>query len=98
MSNGLPQHVNKILEYLAMTAQGYGNHLKWNEEAKLKADLMNVKSRWRGVSVSAVRDRCRALGMREEDITLIVDLVTRAQAGRRLVPQRSYRDFQFEPS
>ena len=30
-----------------MTAQGYGNHLKWNEEAKLKADLMNVKSRWR---------------------------------------------------
>jgi hypothetical protein len=98
VSNGLPQDVNQILEYLAMMAQGYNNHLKWNEEAKLKADLMNAKPRWRGVPVIEIRDRCRALGMREEDVTLIVDLVTRAQAGRRLIPQRSYRDFRFDPS
>ena len=31
-------------------ARGYGNHLKWNEVAKLKADLMNVRHRWLGVS------------------------------------------------
>jgi len=82
---------------LATAAQGYNNHLKWNEEAKLKGDLMNAKSRWRSVPVTDIRDRCRALGMREEDVTLIADLVTKAQAGRRLVPQSSYRDFRFDP-
>jgi hypothetical protein len=97
MSNGLPKDVNQILEYLATAAQGYNNHLKWNEEAKLKGDLMNAKSRWRSVPVTDIRDRCRALGMREEDVTLIADLVTKAQAGRRLVPQSSYRDFRFDP-
>jgi hypothetical protein len=97
-SNGLTQDVDEILEYLAMMARGYDNHLKWNEEAKLKGDPMNAKSRWRGVPVSEIRDRCRALGMREEDATLIAGLVTKAQAGRRLVPQKSYRDFRFRPS
>lgn len=98
VSNGLTRDVDEILQYLAMKAQGYDNHLKWNEEAKLKADLMNMKSRWRGVPVSEISARCRALGMREEDVTLISGLVTKAQAGRRLVPQSSYRDFRFNPS
>lgn len=98
MSNGLPQDGDQILEYLAMMARGYGNRLKWNEEAKLKADLMNVSARWRGVPVSEITARCRVLGMRAEDIALVADLVTKAQAGRRLVPQRSYRGFRFDPS
>jgi len=38
------------LAYLAQMARGYDNHLKWNEVAKLKADLMNVRHRWLGVS------------------------------------------------
>jgi len=33
--------------------------------------------------------------MREKDVHLINELVSKAQAGRRLVPQRSYRDFRF---
>jgi hypothetical protein len=48
----LPNGIDGILEYLAEMASGYGNHLKWNEVAKLKADLMNVRHRWLGVSVS----------------------------------------------
>ena len=93
--NGLPKDVVSILEYLAMMAAGYDNHLKWNEEAKLKADLMNTPERWRGVAVGDIATRCRALGMREDDVDLITDLVRRAQAGRRLIAEKSYRDFRF---
>ena len=95
VSNGLPPGISEILEYLAQMARGYDNHLKWNEVAKLKADLMNVPGRWRGVSVSEIADSCRTLGMREEDAATVVDLVRKAQEGRRLVPQKTYRDFRF---
>ena len=46
MPNGIPE----ILAYLAQTAAGYNNHLKWNEVAKLKADLMNARRRWVGMT------------------------------------------------
>jgi hypothetical protein len=95
VSNGLPPGISEILQYLAQSARGYGNHLKWNEVAKLKADLMNVPARWRGVSVSEIADGCRALGMREEDVVVVADLVRKAQEGRRLVPQKTYRDYRF---
>jgi hypothetical protein len=95
VSNGLPPGISEILEYLAQMARGYDNQLKWNEVAKLKADLMNVPGRWRGVSVSEIADSCRTLGMREEDAAMVVDLVRKAQEGRRLVPQKTYRDFRF---
>jgi hypothetical protein len=95
VSNGLPPGISEILDYLAQMARGYGNHLKWNEVAKLKADLMNVPGRWRGVSVSEVADSCRALGMREEDVATVADLVRKAQEGRRLVPEKTYRGFRF---
>ena len=61
----------------------------------LKADLMNMRRRWFGVSVETVIRHCRSLGMRETDVVEIADLVHKAQAGRRLVPQRTYRDFHF---
>ena len=91
----LPPGINSILEFLASAAAGYGNKLKWNEQAMLKADLMNVRQRWTGVPVKLVGIRCQQLGMRLEDIDLIKDLITRAQAGRRLIAQRTYRDFRF---
>jgi hypothetical protein len=61
----------------------------------LKADLMNTRHRWLGVPVDSIRDRCLELGMRIEDANEIADLVTRAQAGRRLGPQKTYRTFRF---
>lgn len=95
MSADLPNGIPEILQYLAERARGYDNHLKWNEVAKLKADLMNVPARWRGVPVSEIAARCRALGMRDEDVAEIADLIKRAQEGRRLVPQKTYRDNRF---
>jgi hypothetical protein len=52
VSDDLPSGISEILQYLAQMARGYGNRLKWNEVAKLKADLMNAPTRWQGVSVS----------------------------------------------
>lgn len=93
----LPNGIADILEHLAEMAAGYGNHLKWNEVAKLKADLMNVRHRWLGVPVQSITTRCLELGMRQEDIQEIKELVVKAQSGRKLIPQRSYRDFRFRP-
>jgi hypothetical protein len=36
VSAELPDDVNRILEYLAMSAKGYSGKMKWNEVAKLK--------------------------------------------------------------
>ncbi|EYR63266.1 hypothetical protein N866_01765 [Actinotalea ferrariae CF5-4] len=95
MADTLPKDIVEVLEYLAGMARGYDNHLKWNEEAKLKADLMHNRRYWRGLSLAAIRAKCRQLGMRSEDVALILDLIDRAQQGRRLVAQRGYRDFRF---
>ena len=91
----LPNGIDSILEHLADMAAGYGNHLKWNEVAKLKADLMNQRDRWKEVSLQSISQRCLDLGMRHEDVQTIEELVAKAQAGRRLVPQKSYKDFIF---
>jgi hypothetical protein len=79
MSDDLPNGISGILEYLARTARGHDNHLKSNEVAKLKADLMNVRSRWLGVSVSEIADRCQVLGMGDGDVATVTDLVRRTQ-------------------
>ena len=95
MTEQLPEDIVDILEHLAAMAAGYGNHLKWNEEAMLKADLMANRHYWTGFPSSAVKAKCLALGMRPEDASLVAGLVAKAQEGRRLVPQRSYRDSTF---
>jgi hypothetical protein len=81
-------------------ARGYGNNLKWNEVAKLKADMTNVKHRWtpERAPVGVVEARCLELGMTETDTAIVVDLLRKRQAGRRLVAQKSYSGFAFAPS
>jgi hypothetical protein len=94
--DGLPPNVAGIAEFLAMMARGYDNHLKWNEQAMFKADLMNVRERWQYVDVEAFRAKCLKEGMRREDVDELVDWLKRAKAGRRLVPTRSYRTHKFK--
>jgi hypothetical protein len=94
---GLPSDVAGIAEHLAQWARGYNNHLKWNEQAKFKADLMNARPRWQGVSPASFAAKLRDEGMREEDVKELADWLTRAQEGRRLVPHSSYRSFAFNP-
>lgn len=59
----LPDDVASILTNTARWAAGYSEGLKWNEEDKLKADMMNRPARWAKVSVDQVRAKCRDLGM-----------------------------------
>jgi hypothetical protein len=41
----VPPDIAKIIVLLVSYADGYGGKLKWNEQAKLKADMMNVPYR-----------------------------------------------------
>jgi len=96
-SSELPDDVSQIVDYLAMAAQGYGGKLKWNEVHKVKGDLMNARRRWRPerVSVIAFKAKCLAVGLSSADTDELVDMLTRAQAGRRLVPKWGYAKFRF---
>ena len=92
----IPEDIQRILKHLAAMAKGYGNSMKWNEEAKLKSDLMKNWQYWAPVSVEAIRMRCGELGMSLKDIKTITDMIQKRKDGRRLVPDSSYKDFEFK--
>lgn len=46
----MPEDIECILEYVVECSKSHDNHMKWNEEAKLKADMMKHVDRWRPVS------------------------------------------------
>lgn len=91
----LPGDVIRILESLARWAAGYDSGLKWNEEDKLKADMMNCPDRWTSVTAKQVRGKCRELKMRPNDIETIVGFLERRKQDRRFNVRSTYRDFQF---
>lgn len=97
MADTLPSDVEKVLTYIARTAGAYRNRLQSHEVAKLKSDMMRVPHRWTPdrAPVRVVRAKCLELGMTEADTETVIDLLSKTQAGRRLVPNRFYRDFQF---
>ena len=76
-------------------AAGDSSGLKWNEEDKLKADMMNRPERWASISVEQVRAKCRELKMRPNDIDTIAGYLQRRKEGRRFNVRSSYRDFAF---
>ena len=92
----MPEDIKSILKLTAMWTRGYDNHMKWNEEAKLKADMMRHMDRWGLVTTEEIRDECRPLGMREKDVQTICDMHARRLQGRRLVPAPSYRTFEYK--
>ncbi|MET4639596.1 hypothetical protein [Mycetocola sp. 2940] len=91
----LPNGVEGILDHIASMAAGYSSGLKWNEEDKLKADMMNRPDRWIPISVEQVRTKCRELGMRPNDIDTVAGFLQRRKDGRRFNVQSSYRSFHF---
>lgn len=91
----LPNGVDTILEYVAGMAAGYSSGLKWNEEDKLKADMMNRPERWVTITVEQVRAKCRQLGMRPNDVDAIAGFLQRRKEGRRFNVRSSYRTFHF---
>ncbi len=95
VNSQLPVDVEEIMDYIGEAAKMSG-YLKWNEEAKLKADMMNVRHRWVSrVSEEALRRKCRAVDLTDEETTKILEYLRKTQEGRRLVPHRAYRTFRF---
>lgn len=92
----LPDDISDILEYLAAMASGYNNRMKWNEEAKLKSDLMKNRRAWLDIPVEAIRQKCSELGMTLADTNTIATLIEKAQAGKQLIPKESYKNFKFK--
>lgn len=76
-------------------AAGYSSGMKWNEEDKLKADIMNRPDRWKAVTADQVQTKCRELGMRPKDVDTIVSYVQRRKEGKRFNVRSSYRTFEF---
>lgn len=91
-----PDDIDRILTYVSTMAAGYSSGLKWNEEDKLKADMMNRPDRWAAVTPEQVRARCRQLGMSPHDADTVRDLVQRRKEGRRFNVRSSYRSFRFD--
>lgn len=91
----LPEDVASILTSTARWAAGYSGGLKWNEEDKLKADMMNRPERWAAVTVEQVRAKCRELGMRPNDVDTITGFLQRRKEGRRFNVRSTYKDFHF---
>jgi hypothetical protein len=92
----LPNGVDGILEHIAHMAAGYSTGLKWNEEDMLKADMMNRPERWIPITVDQVRAKCRALGMRADDVDKVAGFLQRRKDGRRFNVRSSYRTHQFK--
>ena len=91
----LEPSVDRIMDYIGQMAAGYSTGPKWNEVAKLKSDMVLVPHRWIGVDLRALEAKCRVVGLDDKDTGTILDLVRKVQAGKRLVPQRSYRGFRW---
>ncbi|MFG2545700.1 hypothetical protein ACGFOM_25005 [Streptomyces sp. NPDC048594] len=91
----LPADVDEIMDYIGEAAKLSG-YLKWNEEAKLKADMMNVRHRWVSrVSEEALRKKCRAVDLTDAETAKILECLRKIQDGRQLVPHKMYRAFRF---
>lgn len=91
----LPNGIDGILDYIASKAAGYDSGLKWNEEDKLRADMMNRPDRWRDVTVEQVRSKCRALGMRPNDVDTVTGFLQKRKEGGRFMVRATYRNFRF---
>ncbi|MGC5225305.1 hypothetical protein ACPW96_22295 [Micromonospora sp. DT81.3] len=90
----LPASVDSIIERFGRWTAGYGPWRR-NALAKLKGDMTNVRQRWLHVNPVQLAEKCRNVGLTEDETAEIVDWVRRVQRGRRLVARRSYRHFRF---
>jgi hypothetical protein len=81
-ARGLPDDINEIIEHIAEWAKGYNNRLKWNEVAKLKSDMMEVRERWTKdrAPVDAVRVTCLDAGMTADDTEKIIALLRKGES------------------
>jgi Na+/pantothenate symporter len=95
-TSDVPGDIDKILDFIGGKARAY-NYLKWNEQAMLKADMMNVPARWISARISPDRlqRKAVAVGLTAEEAAEVADWLRKRQAGRKLVPRSQYRTWKF---
>jgi hypothetical protein len=86
----LPADVVNIIEDLADWARRYRGKLDYKEVEKFKADVINAPGRWllERVTISAFRGECSNAGLCGADTDKLVDLLRKAQEGKRQVVPR----------
>lgn len=89
----LPSDIDRILAYIANMAAGYSSGMNYREEHRLKCDLMDNWSYWRGVDPAAVRTRCIELGMMAGDADVISGLVKARKEGKRFAVPKGTEPF-----
>ncbi|WP_063131768.1 hypothetical protein [Nocardia fusca] len=96
-SSELPADIVKIAEFLARNAELSGGAMKWNEEAKIKASMMNEPARWVSARVSpqAIEAACCEAGLPADDAATVGEFLRKVHGGKRLVPNNQYRNFEF---
>lgn len=93
----LPNGVSRIVKHVAQMAAGYSSGLKWNEEHKLKADMMNMPARWTAITPEELHIACLDAGMSDADASTVSGLQRTRKAGKRFSVRSSYKDFHFMP-
>lgn len=89
--------IKSIMDYLICSTKGYReNTLKWQEKSKLKSDLMINKQYWAGVNLDEINLYLLDNGMRKDDAVFITECIDKALRGKRLIPDRSYKNFVFK--
>lgn len=90
----LPPDVSAFLDWVGEMARLSGC-LDWRERDRIKSDMMKVPERWTAsrVPAEALRSKCLAVGLREDETRDVIDWLLRVQAGRQLRPRwiRDYR-------
>jgi len=61
----------------------------------VRTNLAQVGSDPHGAPIDLVRAKCLDAGMSTRDADEVIELLRKVQAGRRLVPQSSYKGFRF---
>ncbi|MEV3848134.1 MULTISPECIES: hypothetical protein [Streptomyces griseus group] len=89
-NTGLPADVEEFMDHQIGQNVKQSGCLHWEEKAKLKEAMMDYRDRWSRFRVTpeALREKCFAVGMREDETRLVMDWLDKAQNGKHLIPSR----------
>lgn len=95
MNSELAPDIVGILKMIGIRASLNGGSIPWQEQNRLKADMMNMWQYWVGVDELALKAKCVEVGISHESTQVLLDFFRKRKAGRRLVPASRYRNKHF---
>ncbi len=91
----LPADVDAFMDFIGGHVAQSGC-LAWEERARIKADMKNVGHRWYAsrVTPDALRAKCVAVGMRENETADVLSWLKSIQSGQQVRPEY-HRNFRW---